>query len=195
MNSISIVGLSSWSTPATMLSHRSASYLASWPTQQVKKSDAATLLINSHGCQIGLSCGLLALNHVLRSLIPAATPVMLAMFAAVNGDTAGENFDLLDLLTFAQSAGLGAEPLPARRPRAAYLLHSPGHFLALTPTRLGYLLCDSLQSLPYILTAVEQENLLNLFHSMQLQSAHANLHDPNRAAQWTGICLFRRGRD
>ena len=110
----------------------------------VRQSSASrvgsTTLINSHGCQIGLSCGLLALNHELRSLIPAAAPVTLAMFAAVTGATAGENFDLLDLLTFAQSSGLG-EPLPARRPRAAYLLHSPGHFLALTPTRLGYLLC------------------------------------------------------
>ena len=112
------------------------------------------------------------------------------MFAAVTGGAAGENCDLVDLLTFADSAGFRAEPLPVRRARAAYLLHSPGHFLALMPTRLGYLLCDSLEALPYILSAQEVDGLLDLFHHMQLQSAHADFHNPNEA-QWTGICLFK----
>ena len=135
-------------------------------------NDETSGLVNSAGCQQGASRGLLALNHVLRSLRASQTPVNLALFQTLSSSRDTENFDLLDLLDVTAAFGIASEPLPQRRAGAAYLLHSPGHFVALTPTRLGYLLCDSLLPLPFILTAAELEAVLTLYCHMQLQTAH-----------------------
>ena len=65
--------------------------------------------------------------------------------------------------------------MPSVHPNAAYLLHAPGHYLALVPTKLGYLLCDSLGPLPYVLTANDASALLSVFHTMQHATGHMDM--------------------
>ena len=57
-----------WLCPANPLGLRHLGRVVSKPRWF---NDPVTCLVNCHGCQIGLSCGLLALNHVIRSLAPA----------------------------------------------------------------------------------------------------------------------------
>ena len=132
-------------------------------------------------------------NHVLRSLRASQKPVKpRSLFRLCPARRTRRNFDLLGLLDVAAAFGIASEPLPQRRAGSAYLLHSPGHFVAVTPTRLGYLLCDSLLPLPFILTSAELEAVLTLYCHMQLQTAHTNMSDTRRTGGWTGMCLWRR---
>ena len=153
-------------------------------------NDPTSGLVNAFGCQIGASCGLLALNHILRGLGVMDTPLTLHQYQAATDDAAHENFDLLPLLSCAGSLGVKTEPLPAARPEAAYLLHFPGHFVALVPTRLGCLLCDSLWPLPFILTVNEADALLRTCSAMQTATAHADFLNPDRAGGWMGVCFW-----
>ena len=155
-------------------------------------NDPATGVVNAFGCQNGATCGLLALTHVLRGLGAETLPLTLARYRAISGDEASENFDLFNLLSFADAQGVSSEPLPLTTPRSSYLLHSPGHYIALVYTRMGTLLCDSLRPLPYVLTADECVQLLDLFCAMQRKTAHVDFDRPERAGGWMGLCLWKR---
>ena len=154
-------------------------------------NDELSGLINLAGCQTGATCGLLALNHILRSLRVAKTPIGLPLFREITDSSDTEDFDMLDLLDVAAAFGVASAPLPERRKCAGYLLHSPGHFVALAAARLGYLLCDSLLPLPYIFTADEVDQAITLFTAMQTASAHADLANQRRQGGWTGMCLWK----
>ena len=119
-------------------------------------------------------------------------PLTLAAYSACTQDSDVGNFDVLPLLDFASAYDLLYEPLPVVHPNAAYLLHAPGHYLALVPTKLGYLLCDSLRPLPYVLIANDAGALLSVFHTMQLATGHVDMANPLRAAAWMGFCLWKR---
>ena len=155
-------------------------------------NDLATGFVNASGCQIGATCGLLALSHVLRGLGTDSAPLTLQRYRAHSGDYDSENFDLLNLLSFADAHGVSSEPLPSSKPRCAYLLHSPGHYVALVYTRIGTLLCDCLHPRPFILTADESMQILHLFSAMQQRTAHVDFANRDRMGGWMGMCLWKR---
>ena len=154
-------------------------------------NDAASGMIGQTGCQCGATCGLLAITHILRNWRLVREPITLTAYQLSTGDMDEENFDLFNLLNFAATFGLRSAPLPTEKPRAAYLLHSLGHFVSLVPTRLGTLLCDSLHPLPFICTTADVATLLRLFQDMQASTAHVDIANPNRGDGWMGMCLWR----